>query len=366
MGGVVRNNVMAQIGGTGILALGGLNNISITGNTITNSKGVHSNGITAYGMRPYLIRNVLIAGNTVVDTARPITIEVCSNISIFNNVISLTAGTSAIACWGNCSNVFLLNNVLVSLYSNSITVTFPASMPGLVVKNNIVSYTIGGGDISNNIYTAPAMSSTPSPLDIRADLSTVFISSPRIYTITSCVNYQPNPLNQNTLYAPLNLTWILSTNDILVFSKDRTKGFTILSSSYGIFCGNWMMKIIFTPNASLINGDNIEIWPPSAMPPFSRDFRLRQGSPAIDRGIDVGQWLQPMMTMVQNYHFECDIIGTTRPQLKAWDIGAYEWFNSSSTPPGFESKNSEQTHVSSAQSIGFISAMMFSMIILLN
>jgi hypothetical protein len=45
--------------------------------------------------------------------------------------------------------------------------------------------------------------------------------------------------------------------------------------------------------------------------PASHDFRLRQGSPAVDAGTEA---LAPKI----------DIIGTARPQGDAFDIGAYE------------------------------------------
>lgn len=46
--------------------------------------------------------------------------------------------------------------------------------------------------------------------------------------------------------------------------------------------------------------------------PDSGDFRLQKESPAIDTGIALAG-------------FSTDIIGTTRPQGKGWDIGAYEY-----------------------------------------
>ena len=49
---------------------------------------------------------------------------------------------------------------------------------------------------------------------------------------------------------------------------------------------------------------------PQFVDPARGDFRLKAGSPGIDAGCDVG--------------LTTDIEGTSRPQGKGFDIGAYE------------------------------------------
>ncbi len=50
---------------------------------------------------------------------------------------------------------------------------------------------------------------------------------------------------------------------------------------------------------------------PGFVNPAAGDYRLRVGSPAVDRG-------------VARYEFNYDLAFKLRPQLAAWDIGAYE------------------------------------------
>ena len=54
------------------------------------------------------------------------------------------------------------------------------------------------------------------------------------------------------------------------------------------------------------------------------DFRLLAGSPGIDQGVD--------LSADPSYPFNTDIIGTTRPQGSAWDIGAFELIQQSFNP----------------------------------
>ncbi|MCH7902870.1 hypothetical protein IIC68_03895, partial [archaeon] len=47
--------------------------------------------------------------------------------------------------------------------------------------------------------------------------------------------------------------------------------------------------------------------------PGNSDYTLQSGSPAIDAGVNLSAFIGNL-----------DIIGVSRPQVGAWDIGAYE------------------------------------------
>lgn len=80
----------------------------------------------------------------------------------------------------------------------------------------------------------------------------------------------------------------------------------------------------FTQSGNLINVDNPEFVDGPETPPASPNFKLTERSPAINKGLTIeqsqtsGQGLPLTTTKI-------DFGGTTRPQGRGYDIGAYEY-----------------------------------------
>lgn len=115
---LVQCNKIASIGRTGIR----LNNAvaaRILGNDIRGLNGIHGNGISAYND----VRDVVIAGNVVVDTLRPLTVH----------------GTTTQKFSHGTPGVRVSNNVFISTSADAAAITSYGKTPNFVVERNFLS-----------------------------------------------------------------------------------------------------------------------------------------------------------------------------------------------------------------------------------
>lgn len=115
---LVQCNKIADIGRTGIR----LNNVVATrilGNDIRGLNGIHGNGISAYND----VRDVLIAGNVVVDTLRPLTVH----------------GTATPKFSHGTPGVRVRDNIFISTSRDAAAITSYGRTPGFVVEDNFLS-----------------------------------------------------------------------------------------------------------------------------------------------------------------------------------------------------------------------------------
>lgn len=115
---LIQCNKIADIGRTGIRHLNVVG-AQVLGNDIRRLNGIHGNGITAYGD----VRDVLIAGNVVVDTVRPLTLK----------------GTSTAMFSHGTPGVTVRNNILISTDSAGAAITSYGLTPNLAVEGNFLS-----------------------------------------------------------------------------------------------------------------------------------------------------------------------------------------------------------------------------------
>ena len=114
----VQCNKIADIGRTGIR----FNNVvagRILANDIRGLNGIHGNGISAYND----VREVVIAGNVVVDTLRPLTVH----------------GTATQKFSHGTPGVRVVNNVFISTSADAAAITSYGKTPNFVVENNFLS-----------------------------------------------------------------------------------------------------------------------------------------------------------------------------------------------------------------------------------
>ncbi len=111
----VDNNVMRKLGRTGIF-LGGVKNARVSGNVLSEFRGVHGNGMSFYDSNS----DITVTGNCVFQTVRPMTFHgagssagTVNNLRFTGNIFATTAdGTSAVYSWGAYTRrVVLENNV---------------------------------------------------------------------------------------------------------------------------------------------------------------------------------------------------------------------------------------------------------------
>lgn len=111
----IDNNVMRKLGRTGIF-LGGVKTARVSGNVLSEFRGVHGNGMSFYDGNS----DITVTGNCVFQTVRPLTFHgagsgagTVNNLRFTGNIFATTAdGTSAVYSWGAFTRrVVLENNV---------------------------------------------------------------------------------------------------------------------------------------------------------------------------------------------------------------------------------------------------------------
>lgn len=131
-GMVVQNNLFRKTGYVGIWVMGATN-AKVLGNTVLDSWATHSNAISVYSDS----RDVLVFGNKVFNSARPLTTQASQGVTVACNVFS-TSGV-AIADWGGCTGLKFFNNVLLSEGGGAAVLIQGGSTRDVAFVNNILS-----------------------------------------------------------------------------------------------------------------------------------------------------------------------------------------------------------------------------------
>jgi hypothetical protein len=130
-------------------------------NYVYESTGVHSNGLSVY----IDCKNILIIGNTVLDSNYALTLSELEDITIANNIF---VGTLPIAVWNSggrlARNITIDHNILLGGKNGNIISLSPSSsvqmtddIDNFLMKNNILDgQREGAGSYKYNIYTGTA------------------------------------------------------------------------------------------------------------------------------------------------------------------------------------------------------------------
>ncbi len=93
----------------------------------------------------------------------------------------------------------------------------------------------------------------------------------------------------------------------------------------GVLCGERSHNIYTMSASNLAIGEKIEKdLTKIFVNPVAKDYRLKEGSPAINAGTNLSTY------------FSTDLNGVSRPKGSAWDIGAYEFKKPSAPSPGVQ------------------------------
>jgi hypothetical protein len=143
----VEGNVVRRIGRTAITMFA-VDGAVVRGNMLLDIRGIHGNGITAYLAN----RDILIEGNCVVGSSRPLTFhgnktpEVVNGITIRGNIlVSQPGGQAAINSWGASTNgVVIEGNILA------------APRTGLLMNQSDSNVRVTGNDTTGITTRGPA------------------------------------------------------------------------------------------------------------------------------------------------------------------------------------------------------------------
>ncbi len=299
MNAIVRNNTIKNIAGTAIYFPGSYDS-SIIGNTIVDGGGAHANGISVYQGS----QNVTVANNYVSNFGATFTFESSSGLNIYNNVfVGFPGAGYVVAEWGNMTgtNRFYNNTVVGS--SNSAAVFF-SSKDYISKQNNIIdAYSFGAtvNDSNKNLYVAGD----------GVDQTLVFKAGPRLQTSVYSLESTSKLWIQGYQDIP-------KVGDTLIVDADYTTPRTITAAIWTIYKGNYAMGITFTPPLGTLSAGVVSVWKDRN---YTSDYHLNSASPAINAGLSMASF------------FTTDKDGISRPQAGAWDIGAYEYTGTVSTPP---------------------------------
>ncbi len=104
---MTRGNKIYKAGGQNIWYMG-CRDSSIAGNEVRLGQGTHANGISVYGNS----KNVMVFGNTVIDSNIAITVEASENLTLAYNVCYSTK-SSVLAEWSPVKNLKIYNNTFI-------------------------------------------------------------------------------------------------------------------------------------------------------------------------------------------------------------------------------------------------------------
>ena len=131
-----------------------VNGGKIISNRVSGSLGTHANGLTVYGVNGGS-ENVIVYGNIVTNTSRPLTYEKTKDLYVLNNIFDGgNINTYVIAEWGGMSGTVLLANNIAVNSSNHASLLIGKSA-NYILKNNVLDGVLGAVspvNHSNNIY----------------------------------------------------------------------------------------------------------------------------------------------------------------------------------------------------------------------
>ena len=125
-GHITQNNIIQESGKTGIY-YSGVSNGMILNNRIIDNKGKHANGISTYQG----CQNILVAGNTVINSNIAFTFEHSTDIYVYNNIFIGSKGAYSVACWGGQDGAYIYHNLIGPV------LYIPSTTTNVKVKNNI-------------------------------------------------------------------------------------------------------------------------------------------------------------------------------------------------------------------------------------
>jgi hypothetical protein len=293
---IIKDNTLERLSRTNIYVAGG-NTVSILGNTIKDSAGVHGHSFAVYQGA----HDVLMADNVMTNIASGATQD-CSRLTMVNNIIE-----NGIT-WDNiCNDTVVVNNIIGTIGTGYGPLGNPP--PTYIAKNNIG---INGLSGASNINT------------VALDNSTKFVNAPRIFFSSILdIGKMTDVTDIGELYIEgyTEYSTMVKPGDILTFSFDRSQR-TVTGITNMIYSGNRRNKLAFTPSVSLLKEGTVTVWPVGTTN-FSIDYTPKQGGGFIDSGENAMSVL-PVLTW-SNYLFGRDLFGTLRPQGNGWDIGVYEY-----------------------------------------
>ncbi len=127
---MTRGNKVYKAGGQNIWYMG-CTDSRIVGNEVRLGQGTHANGISVYMNS----KNIMVSGNTVIDSNIAITVEASENVTLAYNVC-FTPGFYVVAEWSKVANLKIYNNTLIRNDDlPSISLTSAADVRNNIGKN---------------------------------------------------------------------------------------------------------------------------------------------------------------------------------------------------------------------------------------
>lgn len=258
----VRENTIRKAGDTSLSLYEG-KDCRVHDNTVSDGKGVHANGMTFY----LSCERVLVWNNRVTDSNIALTIKQSGDLLFIDNIFdAANNSTQAVACWGGMKGpTTFINNVITGSSRHYAL--------HLNTDNPYADDPDGDGvtfRIINNIIDGGGWDA----------------SSPEQYE------------RFHNLY--IGLAWNQTSS-----SWEPAEGEVVDASGPG-YAGIPATDVFMDFSA--------------------RDYRLKQGSPAIDAATDPAPYFPA--EKFPDFDWTKDLNGVSRPQGAAWDMGAFEYIKS--------------------------------------
>ena len=278
----VRRNVITRLRsmeGQGAVQLSSVSGVLIDGNRITENQ--RNSGMLCRGS------DIVVTGNTVTRVGRVgIWFMGVTRGQIVNNKVFGVKGShgNGVSVYQNSQDVLVFGN---HIFDSPSAFTAEASA-NLSVVNNIID----GGDDSNTVNFW--------------------------YGMTGANAFLGNVLVRNSR----NLALAVGATTVVINNVIDGGGAEVVTRRNNVYTGlSWDQAERYgwsLAEGELVQEDLNAIF----VDPENGDFHLREGSPAIDSGVDVGPYLPT--DVFPDFDFGVDMGGNRRPQGAAWDIGPYE------------------------------------------
>ncbi|MBI1936260.1 VCBS repeat-containing protein [Candidatus Woesearchaeota archaeon] len=296
--------IRAVDGGSGITP----ENVVIRNNEVRKLKSNDWYGIQVNGM------NISVENNKVTDAQRAIGILVGGNgIMVRNNFVQRTSRNGI--WFMGAANSQILNNTITEIlgtHANSITV-YQDSQNILVANNKVFN-----SERPLTFERSQNLTVINNLFDGRLDGK--FLDSHIVAdwgNMTGAVNLLNNVIvgsNRTSLLLQSTANFVVKNN---IIGNQVPSGSSALPYTNNIFTN---------PSSAPLSNGNIQVTDLSKIfvDPISvpADYRLKQGSAAIDKGGGISSVFPS--TLFAGYEYAKDFAGTSRPKGSAWDIGAYE------------------------------------------